>query len=316
MANHTKRLLFLVPLVAVLGVVGAIGAGWVMSSGPASQANPAVRLEPVATAGGTEGTDSRQGPSRPSDDTEYRREHYGDASGANPYSRRFLIARDCVKFRRLSKFLASQRDDPGSIVNDQVAFGLLSSEARAAFGSNQQFVAARAVECEAWWSRTADEVSASFATYAAALDAAVRGDRAAADCYVLAAWEKPVASVAGYEELVRSYTQAAPALVKKGVADGDWAMVSAATVAMRAGHGFFTPLPVPPADAYVYLRLAQMGAPDADFQSRFGSRAAEIATALTPQQLAQAERIASSTYSSIFRSSKMSDKELNQPCDM
>lgn len=236
-------------------------------------------------------------------------------SDAAAFSAKFNLANDCVKYRRLSIFFAARKKDPSSYFNNKVAYMLISPEDREDLENNQRFIASNEAKCEAWWQRTGDETSGGLAAFNSALDAALRGNQAAAVCFVFVPWSVPGAGMPGAEEVLHKYRKYARLLVRDGIARGNWAMLSMAAISLRVEHGISIKEDVLPSDAYLYYRLAQLGAPNRESEGAFGARAAELSDQLTARQLEEIELKAERVYKDVFHHTKMSDKELHRSCD-
>ena len=142
----------------------------------------------------------------------------------------------------------------------------------------------------------------------ATLKAAQLGDVKAARCYL--GGEMTMApGLLDHPEWLGDFKQNAMTLADRGIQQGDWG------IAGLLGHayaGFFASsfltqmTGTDPAKAYQYLKLQRLGA-DGAFTDKLDSRLNTAAQELTPDQIAQADQWAQSTYDAHFAGSSSNE---------
>lgn len=228
-------------------------------------------------------------------------------------ARRYEFAKDCAKFRHFDAFYREKASDPTWPLNDAKALAAAPPERRAELLETTRFLDRHRPSCTAWLSATSQDLQ-NAQIYEAALQAARRGDRNAAACFVMASWQTPNARGPYYERWASSYAAHSRPLVYEGLKAGHWPLVLAASMVGQNRQDLWARAGFSANDSYLLATLAQYGSSSASDDAQYGHDARTAARALSPSEMETANRHARRLFDNEFKRTKTSAQAVTDAC--
>lgn len=228
-------------------------------------------------------------------------------------ARRYEFAKDCAKFRHFDAFYREKASDPTWPLNNAKALAAASPERRAQLLETTRFLDRHRQSCTAWLRATPQDLQ-NAQIYEAALQAARRGDRNAAACFVMASWQTPNTRGPYYERWASTYAAHSRPLVYEGLKAGSWPLVLAASLVGRNEQELWARAGFSAQDSYLLATLAQYGSSNAADEAQYGLEARIAARALSPSEMEATNQQARQLFENEFKRTKTSAKAVTDAC--
>lgn len=233
--------------------------------------------------------------------------------GADPQSR-YKFAKNCAKFRQFDSFYKSQAaSNPNWPLNNAKALAAADPELRNGIIATSRFLDQNREVCQPWLDSTPQDL-ANAQIYDASLRAALQGNKDAAACYILAAWQQPGSDSSYYADMLKNYTDNVGNFIHEGLMSGNWPIVLAAYKASLKENDLQAKVEISNKDSYLIARLAQQASPDGLAEEQFGYEAANRSRNLPASDVIDIDKQAAGLFASKFGRRKVSVQSVIDMC--